>query len=62
MNRQGWIVADRITPSLMTSPFPRVANIKFFGRHKTGSIRDGVILSVQEAKRERAVSRRLAGR
>jgi bifunctional non-homologous end joining protein LigD len=27
-----------------------VADIKFFGRHKGGSIRDGVILSVQEAK------------
>ena len=26
------------------------ADIKFFGRHKGGSIRDGVILSVQEAK------------
>jgi bifunctional non-homologous end joining protein LigD len=26
-----------------------VADIKFFGRHKGGSIRDGVILSVQEA-------------
>ena len=24
-----------------------VADIKFFGRHKSGSIRDGVILSVQ---------------
>jgi bifunctional non-homologous end joining protein LigD len=28
-----------------------VADIKFFGRHKGGSIRDGVILSVQVAKR-----------
>jgi ATP-dependent DNA ligase len=28
-----------------------VADIKFFGRHKGGSIRDGVILSVQAAKR-----------
>jgi hypothetical protein len=46
----------------MTSPFRRVTNIKFFGRHKDGSIRDGVILSVQEAKHERAVGRRLAGR
>ena len=27
-----------------------VADIKFFGRHKGGSIRDGVILSVQVAK------------
>ena len=27
-----------------------VADIKFFGRHKGGSIRDGVILSVQLAK------------
>ena len=27
-----------------------VADIKFFGRHKRGSIRDGVILSVQESK------------
>ena len=26
-----------------------VADIKFFGRHKGGSIRDGVILSVQTA-------------
>ena len=26
-----------------------VAEIKFFGRHKGGSIRDGVILSVQTA-------------
>jgi hypothetical protein len=26
-----------------------VAEIKFFGRHKGGWIRDGVILSVQEA-------------
>jgi hypothetical protein len=26
-----------------------VADIKFFGRHKGGSIRDGVILSVQGA-------------
>ena len=26
-----------------------VADIKFFGRHKGGSIRDGVILSVQAA-------------
>ena len=26
-----------------------VADIKFFGRHKGGSIRDGVILSVQQA-------------
>jgi len=24
-----------------------IADIKFFGRHKGGSIRDGVILSVQ---------------
>jgi len=29
--------------------FGVVADIKFFGRHKGGSIRDGVILSVQEA-------------
>jgi len=28
-----------------------VADIKFFGRHKGGSIRDGVILSVQAASR-----------
>ena len=27
-----------------------VADIKFFGRHKRGSIRDGVILSVHQAK------------
>ena len=27
-----------------------VADIKFFGRHKGGSIRDGVILSIQEAR------------
>ena len=27
-----------------------VADIKFFGRHKRGSIRDGVILSVRVAK------------
>ena len=27
-----------------------VADIKFFGRHRGGSIRDGVILSVQIAK------------
>ena len=25
-----------------------IAEIKFFGRHKSGSIRDGVILSLQE--------------
>jgi len=32
-----------------------VADIKFFGRHKGGSIRDGVILSVQNGKPQRQV-------
>jgi hypothetical protein len=36
-------------PGIVPVRLGLVADIKFFGRHKGGSIRDGVILSVQMA-------------